>query len=129
MTKKSAPTARTSVDLSQPPPDDLMDWGEFDNLTNDDVRAAAAEDPDNPIMTAEFLDRMKRVPDVRAVRGSTGLSQPKFAAKYGISLAALREWEQGRRRPTQSARILLHVIHYEPDAVDRAILKARQARG
>jgi putative transcriptional regulator len=68
------------------------------------------------------------VPDVRAIRSTTGLSQPKFAAKYGLSLAALRDWEQGRRQPTQSARILLHVIHYEPDAVDRAILKAREPR-
>ena len=128
MTKKPATTVRTSVDLSQPPPDDLMDWREFDNLTNDEVRAGAADDPDNPVLTAEFLERMKRVPDVRAVREATGLSQPKFAAKYGLSLAALRDWEQGRRQPTRSARILLHVIRYEPDAVDRAILKAQAAR-
>ena len=38
-------------------------------------------------------------PDVAAIRGKTGLSQPVFAKSIGVSLGTLKNWEQGRRRP------------------------------
>lgn len=56
-------------------------------------------------------------PDVRAVRKRYGLSQTKFAALMGISVGTLRNWEQGRRRPEGSARVLLRVVDRHPDAV------------
>jgi putative transcriptional regulator len=59
--------------------------------------------------------------DVRAIRRHAGLSQRDFAARYGFALSALRDWEQGRRRPERSARILLKVIEREPEAVERAV--------
>lgn len=36
---------------------------------------------------------------LRRLRDGTGLSQPKLAEKAGISVMALRNWEQGRREP------------------------------
>lgn len=56
-------------------------------------------------------------PDVRAVRERYGLSQSKFAALMGISVGTLRNWEQGRRRPEGSARVLLRVVDRHPEAV------------
>ena len=56
-------------------------------------------------------------PDVRAVREGYGLSQTKFAALMGISPATLRNWEQGRRKPEGSARVLLRVVARNPKAV------------
>ena len=56
-------------------------------------------------------------PDVRALRESFGLSQPKFAALIGISVATLRNWEQGRRRPEGSARVLLRMVAKYPEEV------------
>lgn len=56
-------------------------------------------------------------PDVRALRRSYGLSQARFAAMMGISTATLRNWEQGRRRPEGSARVLLEVVARHPEAV------------
>ena len=56
-------------------------------------------------------------PDVRGLRESYGLSQPKFAALLGISVGTLRNWEQGRRRPEGSARVLLRIVAKHPDAV------------
>jgi len=56
-------------------------------------------------------------PDVRTVREGYGLSQSKFAALMGISPATLRNWEQGRRRPEGSARVLLRVVARHPKAV------------
>lgn len=56
-------------------------------------------------------------PDVRGLRESYGLSQPKFAALLGISVGTLRNWEQGRRRPEGSARVLLRIVAKHPAAV------------
>jgi len=59
--------------------------------------------------------------DVRAIRGRLGLTQAVFAARFGFSLAAVRDWEQGRRRPERSARLLLKLVDREPDAVARVL--------
>jgi len=56
-------------------------------------------------------------PDVRAVRREYRLSQSKFAALMGISAGTLRNWEQGRRKPEGSARILLRIVAKHPEAV------------
>lgn len=60
--------------------------------------------------------------DVKAIRRRTGLSQARFAARFGFALDALRNWEQGRRQPDISARAFLTVIEREPEAVQRALL-------
>jgi putative transcriptional regulator len=59
--------------------------------------------------------------DVRKIRTRLGLSQEAFARKYGFALSALRDWEQGRRKPERTARILLKIVEKEPDAVMRAL--------
>ena len=59
--------------------------------------------------------------DVKAVRLALGLTQKSFAGQFGFELAALRNWEQKRRRPEGPARILLRVIEREPEAVRRAL--------
>jgi putative transcriptional regulator len=33
----------------------------------------------------------------------------------------VRDWEQGRRRPERSARILLKIVEKDPEAVTRAL--------
>jgi len=59
--------------------------------------------------------------DVKAIRAKTGLSQAAFAARYGFTLGAVRDWEQKRRRPEASARILLKVIEMRPEVVEAAL--------
>lgn len=59
--------------------------------------------------------------DVRGIRQKLGLSQQTFAATYGFALSAVRDWEQGRRQPERSARILLKIVENEPEAVRRAL--------
>jgi putative transcriptional regulator len=56
-------------------------------------------------------------PDIRSLREKHGLSQTRFAALMGISVGTLRNWEQGRRKPEGSARVLLHVVARHPEAV------------
>ncbi len=72
----------------------------------------------------EAIEHTVRVPaevDVKAIRARAGLTQRKFATFYGFKLSALQAWEQQRRRPDLSARILLRVVEQEPDAVRRAL--------
>lgn len=59
--------------------------------------------------------------DVVSIRQKYHLSQTEFAQKFGFSLRTLQQWEQGRRRPQGSARILLKVIDYDPKTVTQAI--------
>ena len=56
-------------------------------------------------------------PDIRSLREKYGLSQTKFAALMGVSVGTLRNWEQGRRKPEGSARVLLQVVAKHPEAV------------
>jgi putative transcriptional regulator len=68
-----------------------------------------------------------RVPNrvnVKKIRVRLGLSQESFAQTYGFALSAVRDWEQGRRQPDRSARILLKVVEKEPEAVTRALAKS-----
>lgn len=59
--------------------------------------------------------------DVKAIRKRLGLSQAAFAARFGFSPGAVRDWEQARKRPDPSTRVLLKVIDREPEAVERAL--------
>jgi putative transcriptional regulator len=60
-------------------------------------------------------------PDVPAIRRHLGLTQQKFATLLGISLATLRNWEQGRRKPEGAARVLLCVAAKNPRVVLDAV--------
>ena len=62
--------------------------------------------------------------DVKAIRKSLALTQREFAARYGFTVGAVRDWEQGRRRPEASARILLKVIEKRPDVVAELLGRA-----
>jgi putative transcriptional regulator len=59
--------------------------------------------------------------NVKRIRQRLGLSQEAFAQTYGFALSAVRDWEQGRRKPERSARILLRIVEKEPEAVTRAL--------
>ncbi len=58
---------------------------------------------------------------IRALRKRMKLSRQKFADRFGLGARALQDWEQGRRVPDRSARVLLTVIDREPEAVERAL--------
>lgn len=62
-----------------------------------------------------------RPADVKAVRGELGQSQEAFALMIGVSVATLRNWEQGRRTPEGPALALLRVAARNPKAVAEAL--------
>ena len=57
-----------------------------------------------------------------------GLSQDRFAQRYGLTAARVRDWEQGRSQPDSAARAYLMVIEREPEAVERALAPKPAAR-
>jgi putative transcriptional regulator len=59
--------------------------------------------------------------DVRTIRDLLGLTQREFALRFGFSLSTIQHWEQGRRHPQGSSRLLLMVIARDPLAVQRAL--------
>jgi putative transcriptional regulator len=61
------------------------------------------------------------VPDVRAIRSGTGMSQAEFARSIGVKKATLVNWEQARRKPEGPARVLLALIAKEPGIVGRVL--------
>jgi putative transcriptional regulator len=60
----------------------------------------------------------------RNVRGQTGLTQAAFAARIGVPVETVRNWEQGKRSPRGPARALLKVIEQAPDAAFAVLAKA-----
>src|SRR3990172_584306 len=56
-----------------------------------------------------------RPSDVQAVRAKLGVSQAEFALMIGVSVATLRNWEQGRRTPDGPALALLRVAARNPN--------------
>jgi putative transcriptional regulator len=60
---------------------------------------------------------------IAKLRKRVGLSQTVFARTFGFHVAALRNWEHGRRRPSSAARALLKIIEYAPDIAARALAR------
>lgn len=59
--------------------------------------------------------------DVKKIRENLHQSQPEFASLIGVSVATLRNWEQGRRHPVGPAMALLKVVSENPKAVMKAL--------
>ena len=64
--------------------------------------------------------------DVKAVRADLAQSQEEFALMIGVSVATLRNWEQGRRTPEGPALALLQVAAHNPAAVVEALHRPRK---
>ena len=53
--------------------------------------------------------------DIVKIRKSLKLSQQGFSTLLGISQRTLQHWEQGRRNPTTSTRVLLRIAQQHPE--------------
>ena len=98
-----------------------FDWSRADAMTDEQVHAAAMQDPDARPMTDAEWDAAPKVPRAKTLRRALGLTQEEFAARFQIPLGTLRDWEQGRVAPDQAARAYLTVIARDPDGVRKAL--------
>ncbi|MCG8358749.1 MAG: helix-turn-helix domain-containing protein [Kiloniellales bacterium] len=75
---------------------------------------------------APLKGRTVNVPDlvdVKAIRKSVGMSQQQFADTFGLKVASVRNWEQGRTEPEGPAKVLLTIISRKPkDALEALYL-------
>ena len=62
-------------------------------------------------------------PAVRDLRRRARLTQLEFAARLGVPVETIRNWEQGKRMPRGPARALLAVIAHAPDTVFAALAR------
>ncbi len=113
--------ARFTLDLRHPPALTPADQAQLDGLTDADITRGAEADPDNPPLSEAELARLRGAMRVRQVRAGAGLSQAAFARAYHISLARLRDLEQGRSGADSALQAYLTVIEREPEAVARAL--------
>ena len=90
---------------------------DFDNLVASIKQAGAIRRGERrPSRVFDF-----KAENVRTIRQNLGKSQTEFALLIGVSVATLRNWEQGRRVPEGPARALLRVAAANPRAVIRAL--------
>jgi putative transcriptional regulator len=64
--------------------------------------------------------------DAKVIREHLDLSQREFSETYGIPLATLQNWEQGRNRPDKTASAYLWSIAKLPDEIKVAQESIRQ---
>jgi putative transcriptional regulator len=97
-----------------------FDQAAFDVLTDEDIAAAAATDPDNPILTPEQLARMRRISPARFIRQKLRMTPQAFADAYDIPVGILQDWERHRSQPTPVELAYLRKIEKFPDLLRKA---------
>ena len=53
-----------------------------------------------------------------AIRKKMNLSQTVFAKILNVSSSSIRQWEQGKRKPSGSTKVLLELLEKSPDLLD-----------
>ena len=55
---------------------------------------------------------------IQIIRKQMNLSQSVFAKLLNVSSSSIRQWEQGKRRPTGSTKVLLELLEKSPHLLD-----------
>jgi putative transcriptional regulator len=84
-----------------------------------DVAQAAPPGPGNSSAVPDPADDIAHYS--RTLRGRTKLTQAEFAARIGVPIETVRNWEQGKRSPRGPARALLKIIDKAPELAFAAL--------
>ena len=90
-----------------------IDAARVDATTEVEIARQAAEDDD--------VLRRDAAAFARRVRRKTGLTQEAFAARIGVPVDTVRNWEQGKRSPAGPAKALLRVLDRAPETTLAAL--------
>lgn len=97
----------TAVANAVPAPVGRIDAARVDATTEADIsRQAWADEADAWGDAASYAQRVRR---------RTGLTQAAFAARIGVPLDTVRNWEQGKRLPAGPAKALLRILDRAPE--------------
>lgn len=108
-------TVRVTIDPAVPATlaSGRIDLARVDATTEADIARQAASDEAEAMQDAAKF--------ARRVRKRLGLSQAEFAERIDVPLETIRNWEQGKRRPTGAAKALLKVLDKAPEAALAAL--------
>ena len=59
--------------------------------------------------------------DIQKIREKTKLSQNVFAKILNVSSSSVKQWEQGKRTPSGSTKVLLELLKENPDILNYRI--------
>lgn len=88
-------------------PGGRVNYEVLDTTTERDIAAQQRQDE------AEAMRDMAKF--ARRVRKRLGFTQHEFARRIDVSQETIRNWEQGKRRPTGAAKALLRVLDQAPE--------------
>lgn len=102
-------TVRVKVDPAVPAsfPKGRASMRRLDATTDQDIALQQRVDDDEAMQDAARF--------ARRVRKRLGLTQLEFSQRIDVSLDTIRNWEQGKRRPTGAAKALLKVLDKAPE--------------
>lgn len=72
-------TIRIRRKPGDPPLETGTDWVRLDAMTDEEIRAGVAADPDARTLTDADLKRMRRLVDVKRLRERLGMTRDQFA--------------------------------------------------
>ncbi len=90
-----------------------VDENRLDATQEKDIASQIAQDDAEAMQDAAKF--------ARRVRRRLGLSQLEFSRRIDVSFETIRNWEQGKRRPTGAAKALLKVLDKAPEAALSAL--------
>lgn len=88
--------------------------------TTTPLQADSTRVVDGEVLTT-FRVPISRTVDVKAIRKSLSMTQEEFAESFGLSLASLRNWEQGTRVPERPIALYLRLIAKHPEKVRQEV--------
>ncbi|WP_045218603.1 helix-turn-helix domain-containing protein [Desulfonatronum thioautotrophicum] len=108
-------TVRVTIDPNCPEtlPLGRVDMHRLDSTTEAEVMEQQQEDEQEALREAALF--------VRQVRKRLGLSQAEFSRRIEVPVATIRNWEQGKYRPTGAAKTLLKVLNKAPETALEAL--------
>ncbi|MEO5335703.1 MAG: helix-turn-helix domain-containing protein [Magnetospirillum sp. WYHS-4] len=104
---------RVVLTLDGMQPAGRIDEAKVDATTESDLVRQAEQD--------EEQARRDAASYARRVRRRTGLTQAAFAARIGVPVDTIRNWEQGKRSPAGPAKALLRVLDHAPETALAAL--------
>ncbi len=104
---------RVDHDLISPAAFGRIDTQRVDQTTEKEITQQKAADDFEAIQEAARF--------ARRVRKQLGLTQTEFSMRINVPVNTIRNWEQGKRRPTGAAQTLLKMLHHAPEILLAAL--------
>jgi len=90
---------------------DMIESGMDSSFTQKDLNALGIKIPEVAITSAQ----------IKEIRKKRHLSQTVFAQLLNVSPSSVRQWEQGKRIPSGSTKVLLELLNRSPHILDYRI--------